>query len=410
MPCSAVSVTYGEQMSGGKSNLGRRPARAVVRIGVRVGVRAAVPLVVVAALLTAVTARAQTANPVGPDVSPPVSASPPAPSAAVTTTTLVDTLPPLTTVGPTAPTTSTSVAPVPTTTLMAQPQDPTLGPICAPISGVSPSSTTTTTTTTTTTASPAASPGGCRIVAYYGNPLARGLGILGRLPKDKMLDSLAKRTAQWQVADPQRPTRCAMELIAIAALASPGPSGLYRGRTPAATIDQVLGWARAAGCVLIIDIQVGWSSVALELPYLQPWLDQPDVHLALDPEWDMPTGVLPGKQIGTMDAGDINSAIFVLSRTVRDRGLPPKMLVVHRFRDFMVTRPAAIAPTSEIRLVVNMDGFGPPQEKLNSYRVAKAGMPTTLTGYKLFTLLDKPMLEPADVLPLTPAPVFINYQ
>ena len=247
-------------------------------------------------------------------------------------------------------------------------------------------------------------------MAYYGNPLSRGLGILGRLPKEKMLASLAERTAQWQAADPQRPTKCALELIAIGALANPGPSGLYRGRTPAETIDRTLGWARETGCLLILDMQVGWSSVALELPYLQPWLDQPDVHLALDPEWDMPSGVKPGKQIGTMDASDINSAVFVLSRTVRDRRVPTKMLVVHRFRDFMVTRPEAILPTASIRLVVNMDGFGPPDTKLKSYRVALRGMPTRLTGYKLFTVLDTPMLEPAGVLPLSPTPVLINYQ
>ena len=39
-----------------------------------------------------------------------------------------------------------------------------------------------------------------------------------------------------------------------------------------------------------------------------------------------------------------------------------------------------------------------------------SGMPTNLTGFKLFTKIDTPMLGPPDVLRLAPAPVFLNYQ
>ena len=69
---------------------------------------------------------------------------------------------------------------------------------------------------------------GCRIVAAYGNPLSKGMGILGRLPRDAMLADLAARTASWQRADPARSHRCALELIAISVQAAPGASGLYR--------------------------------------------------------------------------------------------------------------------------------------------------------------------------------------
>ncbi len=251
---------------------------------------------------------------------------------------------------------------------------------------------------------------GCRIVAAYGNPLSKGMGILGRLPRDAMLADLAARTASWQKADPARSHRCALELIAISVQAAPGASGLYRARMGAELIDRVLGWARGAGCLLILDVQVGHSSVAAELPFLEPWLAQRDVHLGLDPEWDMPAGVKPGSRIGTMDAADINTAVDALADLVTDKHLPPKLLVVHRFLDSMVTNPGSIRTPPQIRLVVNMDGFGPEAKKRSSYRVAKANMPTPLTGFKLFTLIDRPMLEPAVVLTLDPAPVFINYQ
>ena len=151
---------------------------------------------------------------------------------------------------------------------------------------------------------------GCRIVAAYGNPLSKGMGILGRLPPDAMLADITKRTAEWQNADPARTHRCALELIAISVQASPGPAGLYRAQMGPKLIDQVLQWARNTNCLLILDMQVGHSTVEAELPYLSPWLAQPDVALGLDPEWDMPPGVKPGTRIGTMDATDINTAIL----------------------------------------------------------------------------------------------------
>jgi hypothetical protein len=274
---------------------------------------------------------------------------------------------------------------------------PATGPTLAPVCGV-----------------PEGQGAGCRLIAYYGTPLSKLMGILGRTPPTQMLASLKRDVAAWQEADPATPTKCTLELIAIVAQAAPGASGLYRARADETVVRKVLGWARSAGCILLIDIQVGWSSVAAELPYLEPFLREPDVHLALDPEWDMPPGVKPGRQIGTMDAKDINAAVALMDRLVKENSLPPKLLVVHRFRDFMVTNPGKIQTPESIRLVVNMDGFGTPSRKIDSYRVALRGMPTRLSGFKLFTnpRLDTPILTPPQVLngQVRPAPVFINYQ
>ncbi len=296
-------------------------------------------------------------------------------------------------------TTTTSVVPtsvVPSsssTSTTVPPNGPTLAPVC----GV-----------------PEGQGAGCRLIAYYGNPQSKGLGILGRTDKATMLASLKNRVGEWEKADPATPTKCALELIAIVAQSSPGPSNTYRGRADGSVVRKVLGWAREAGCLLLLDVQVGWSTVQAELPYLEPFLREPDVHLALDPEWDMPPGVKPGSQIGTMDAEEINAAVTVLDRLVTELKLPPKLLVVHRFRDFMVTNPGKIKTPQTIRLVSNMDGFGTPARKLESYKVALRGMPTRLSGFKLFTnpKLDTPMLTPNQVLggKVQPVPVFINYQ
>lgn len=296
----------------------------------------------------------------------------------------------------TVATTSTVTMPTTTTTIVtkvaAAALDRTLAPVCGPVAGTLPGG------------------AGCRVIAYYGTPLSKKMGVLGATPKDEMLARLAERTQLWQTADPVTPTKCALELIAIVAQAHPGKNNLHRARLPAAKIDEVLGWAREANCLLILDVQVGWSSVQNELPFLAPWLKEPDVHLGLDPEWDMPSGVTPGAKIGKMSSTDVQFGIDFVSGLVKANDLPPKLVIVHRFRDFMVTNPELIQPTPEIRLLVNADGFGPPPTKFNTFKVAQVGMPTTLTGFKLFFKNDKPMLQPRDVLPLLPQPVFVNYQ
>lgn len=294
------------------------------------------------------------------------------------------------------PTTSPAVPATTTTTAMSQVAlaalDPSLAPVCGPVDGT------------------VAGGAGCRVIAYYGTPQSKKMGVLGATPKVAMLENLVAKTQTWQAADPATPTKCALELIAVIAQAEAGQNNLHRARMTASKIDEVLGWAREARCLLILDVQVGWSSVPDELPFLAPWLKEPDVHLGLDPEWDMPIGVIPGKKVGRMSSADVQFGIDFVSDLVKANNLPPKLVIVHRFRDFMVTNPELIRPTPEIRLLVNADGFGPPGTKFVTFKIAQVGMPTALTGFKLFFKNDKPILQPSDVLPLVPQPVFINYQ
>jgi hypothetical protein len=348
-------------------------------------------------------------------VVPIVAVEPPAPTTTSpttipTTTTTIDPIPPekpVSTSIATDPPTSTASGPSVTTTTAppatapgAALQDPTLNPVCASIAKPVPIR--------------AGRP--CRIVAYYGTPLSKGMGILGRLPRTEVIPSLRADVERWRKADPETDVVCAFEIIAITAQAAPGPSGLYRARITPVALNEMIALARENSCLIILDLQVGWSSVPVELPYFTPWLSQPDVHLALDPEWDMPPGVRPGKQIGSMEAGDINNAISVLRQIVRtpSEGQPvrPKLLIIHRFRDFMIKNPEQVATSDEVRLLVNMDGFGPPKTKIGSYNVVRRGLSTNLTGFKLFTnpKNDNPLLQPKDVIGLSPAPMFINYQ
>ena len=80
----------------------------------------------------------------------------------------------------------------------------------------------------------------------------------------------------------------------------------YRMRMPAAQIDSALAIAKMGNAIVFLDVQVGLSSVEKEVPLLENYLKKPNVHLAIDPEFSMKNGGLPGEKIGTLDAKDIN--------------------------------------------------------------------------------------------------------
>ncbi len=249
-----------------------------------------------------------------------------------------------------------------------------------------------------------------RIVTYYGNPLSQRMGILGELPKEQMMAALEREAAQWSAADPATPVQPGLELVATVASGTPGRSGLYRTRMPPELIARVIGWAREKKWITILDVQVGHASVKDEVARLTPFLAQPDVHLALDPEFELPPGVIPGRRIGGTDASEVNVAVKLLAAVAEKYDLPPKVLLVHRFTQGMLTRHELIKPDPRVQVVVVMDGYGPPALKRTAYRIAVRREPVEFAGLKLFYKNDRPRLTPREALSLQPGPSVIIYQ
>jgi hypothetical protein len=256
-----------------------------------------------------------------------------------------------------------------------------------------------------------------RIVAFYGNPLGKRMGVLGEYPVDVMLAKLDTMVDEWQRADPATPVQPALQLIAVTAQASPGGDGMYRLRMNTSLIEKVYGWAQGKHALLFLDVQLGRSTVQKELPRLMPFLSRPDVHLAIDPEFSMHyrrEGQVPGKMIGQMDAKDVNWVSEQLRDLVTDKHLPPKVLVIHRFRTEMVSNAKKIQLDPRVQIVMDMDGFGPPWQKFESYRDYIDADPVEFTGFKIFFHQDAQgrhrILTPLEVLGLRPAPLYIQYQ
>jgi hypothetical protein len=254
-----------------------------------------------------------------------------------------------------------------------------------------------------------------RIVAYYGNFYSAQMGVLGEQPPAQTIAMLASTSAQWAAADPTTPVIPAIDYIAYVAQGTPGADGYYSLGMPDSQIDQALSMANQMHGLLILDVQVGGNTIENEVPTLAKYLAMPNVELALDPEFDMHNGAKPDSVIGSMDASDINWAAQYLATLVKQDNLPPKILVVHRFTDDMITNSNEIVPLPSVQVVIDMDGWGSQAKKINTYQREEETQPVQFTGFKLFYKNDlRPpstgLMTPTQVLNLTPSPSFIQYQ
>jgi hypothetical protein len=255
-----------------------------------------------------------------------------------------------------------------------------------------------------------------RIVAYYGHPNSTRMGILGEYPKDEMLRRLREQVAEWERADPTTPVVPALHMVAVVAQGEPGTAGRYRTISADARVQDVYDWAREVNGIFFVDIQVGTDDIRNLLPRFEWILQNPDVHVGIDPEFMMKDGTIPGRRIGTMDAADINWASEYLAKLVREYDLPPKVLVIHRFTRRMVTNSQNIRLRPEVQVVMHMDGHGRmqgPMLKYDTYAHYIVQEPVQFAGWKNFYKHDNEkgvMPSAADLMRLHPLPLYIQYQ
>lgn len=254
-----------------------------------------------------------------------------------------------------------------------------------------------------------------RIVAYYGNLYSTKMGALGQDPEDIMLAKLNAEVKKWELADPTTPVLPALHYIVVVAQGSAGKDGKYRARMPDSEVDKVIKMAEKINAIVFLDFQVGFSTLQDELPVYEKYFKMPNVHLGIDPEFSMKNGIRPGKVVGTYDAADVNFAANFLARIVQENKLTPKILVVHRYTQKMLTNYNLITPLPEVQIVMHMDGWGEKAKKINTYKQFIYSEPVQFTGFKLFYKNDvwepgTALFSPEELLKLNPIPIYIQYQ
>jgi len=250
---------------------------------------------------------------------------------------------------------------------------------------------------------------GHRVVAFYGAPQAAELGELGIGRPSSAVRRLRKQAAAYR--RPGTPQLLGLELIATIANASPGQDGLYRSQQEPEVIDRYLRAARRAKALLILDVQPGRADFLSEAKRLRRWLEEPDVSLALDPEWRTPDAV-PGQVIGSVTSGEVNQVSDYVAQIVKRGDLPQKLLVLHQFTADMIQDPDQILPRRGLALTFNVDGFGDRPNKVSKYD-SFARRPETRRfhhGFKLFYKEDTNLMSPRQVLGLRPQPRLVVYE
>jgi hypothetical protein len=243
-----------------------------------------------------------------------------------------------------------------------------------------------------------------RVVGFYG---MQNLDVLGAGSPDVAAQRLLKVARPY--ARPGHPVMPMFELIATIAHPFPTPSGLYRTHQEDAIVRSYLKAVRRIDGVLVLDVQPGREDFVRALRHWEPYLRQPDVGIALDPEFAMGPGQVPGKHLGHTNAAAINRASAYVADIVRRHRLPQKLFMVHQFRDSMIGDKARIAIRPGLAMTWNADGFGVRSAKLEDYHSYTRDR-RFHPGLKLFYENDVDLMRPREVLKLKPAPRVINYQ
>ncbi len=249
-----------------------------------------------------------------------------------------------------------------------------------------------------------------RVLSFYGFPGEENMGILGEYDMPELLEKLKAQAAEYEAID-DRPYQLAFEVIASVAQQWPGEDGDYLAYIGESQLQKYIDFTAENGLLLILDVQFGHKTVQEEVAAMEPYLKYPHVQLALDPEFSVGDGQVPGTVIGEIDAADINYAQRELARISSENGLPPKLLIVHQFHYGSVTNREQIETIPGVQFVLEVDGFGAPDEKRATFAVLAGAGLFDFHGFKLwYNGQDDPIMTPQDVLDLNPQPDLIIYQ
>ena len=249
-----------------------------------------------------------------------------------------------------------------------------------------------------------------RLVAAYGHPSTPGLGVLGEQKPEEAVERL-QAIAEGYGADGSSilPT---FEIIATVASASAGGDGDYSRETGLEAIRPWIETAAANGMYVVLDLQPGRSDFLSQAMLYEEFLRLPHVGLALDPEWRLEPHQVHLRQVGTVDAAEINQVVDWLAEIVREEALPQKLLIVHQFRFSMITNRELIETRPELAVMIHMDGQGSLSDKYNTWNAltGQADAERFYWGWKNFYDEDSPMATPEQVLELSPNIVYVSFQ
>jgi hypothetical protein len=234
------------------------------------------------------------------------------------------------------------------------------------------------------------------------------LGVLGTADPDTIAAQVSARAAQYAAAG--RTVLPAFELIATMAQPCRVDFPLCTSAASSQTIQAYLDAAHRHRMMLILDIQPGRGEFLPQVQALRPFLSDPSVGVALDPEWKLGPDQYPIESIGSSSAASINAVGGYLAGIVHAENLPDKLLLVHQFVLSELPDRPNIKVYPGVETLLHADGFGSPGVKVGVYRQLAFPSPPYRVGFKLFFTRDTSLMLPATVMSLRPQPDLVSYQ
>ncbi|MDR2490695.1 MAG: hypothetical protein LBD20_04750 [Spirochaetaceae bacterium] len=248
------------------------------------------------------------------------------------------------------------------------------------------------------------------ILAFYGHPNSKNMGILGRHTKSELLERLNVLAAEYKEASGGRNITKAFHII----YGTCWPEGEI-GIINRDKLQEYIDFAAENDMLIFLDHQIGKYDPVKSLERMLPYLKYPNVHLALDPEWRTTKPML---EIGSVTADEVNRAQQAMQDYITKNNIQgDRILILHQFNYVMIKNRRAVKSDFEnVRVVLCMDGHGTPQKKRGTYAFNAEATNIPIKAFKLFlnekgnTGVDTPLLTPKEVYGLNPRPYIIMYQ
>jgi hypothetical protein len=250
-----------------------------------------------------------------------------------------------------------------------------------------------------------------RLFGYSGVPGAPGMGRMGIGDLDERVEEMQERGEEFAGDRELMPV---LELIATVVHPTPGADGTYRTHVPESVVQDHLDAARRHDGILLLNIQPGRVDFIDEARHYEKWLLEPDVGLALDPEWAVGEGQVPGEVYGRTSGTELDEVAAYLSDLVEEHDLPEKVMVYHQVHPAVVQEEQELGEHDGVVIIKSVDGIGHPQDKMATYdRVNESKPDHVVPGFKLFYEEDAafgPLMSGDEVLGLDPQPEYILWE
>ncbi len=250
------------------------------------------------------------------------------------------------------------------------------------------------------------------ILAYYGHPNSRIMGIVGRHPRNELGEKLRKTAEKYKAVSDRKGVIPAIYLVYGTCQPGGNINIMKRGQ-----VQSYIDYAYKNGMLVYLDHQIGKYTPEQAINELLPFLKYPNVHLAIDPEWRT---ARPMKVLGHITADELNNVQRIMKDYIIANNIPGKrQLVFHQFNAKMVSNIKSVRSDYDpVLLVHTTSGWGTPSAKISTHARNAQAANIPIKGFKLWYFYtrrpgvhyDIPLMTPEQVLSLDPEPRLIIYQ